>query len=75
MQKHKNKWLRFAIGLALVAGLFFTLAYAPPPPGVAGEVVRHNLEQDIDAYVLFYQELDKMPSLQRHLETIRHFDQ
>jgi len=58
------KWLRFGIGLFLLAGLIALLAAGPTP----GTVLRHNAEQEIQATALFYMDLDEMPELERRLE-------
>ena len=56
--------MRLAIGLvifSLLAG-FFMSGYSPP--GVAGEVLRHNQEHRIDASPLFYTEAERMSELE-----------
>jgi hypothetical protein len=58
------KWLRFGVGLLLLAGLIALVAVGPTP----GAVLRHNAEHDIQASALFYMDLDEMPSLEQRLE-------
>jgi len=59
-----SRWLRFVLGLillALFAG-FFISGYSPP--GVLGEVLRHNQANQIDASPLFYSEVEHMAQLE-----------
>jgi len=59
-----KRWGRFIIGLALLAlaVVFFSSGYTPP--GVCGEVLRHNQELSIDASPLFYSEVENMAELE-----------
>ena len=52
-------WLKFALGLAALLGFAWLLASGVTPPGAAGEVLRHNQAQGIDATALFYTELEE----------------
>ena len=60
-------WVRFFVGLAALAlcVAFFASGYSPP--GAAGEVLRHNQENDIDASPLFYSEVENMQELEAGL--------
>lgn len=63
MTKRKNSsglsaWLRFAVGLAMLLGLFGFLSQGYAPPGPAGDVIRHNLRNGIDATPIFYTEIE-----------------
>ena len=61
------RWLRFLVGIVLL-GLcvgFFASGYSPP--GVFGEVLRHNQQHDIDASPLFYTEVENMHELEEGL--------
>ena len=62
--KKLKRWLRFLSGLVLLLGVvfFFTMGYAPP--GILGEVIRHNQKHDIDASPLFYTEVENMSELE-----------
>ena len=51
-------WLRFTIGLILLLGFAYILSRGVSPPGVAGEVLRHNMRHGIDATPLFYTEIE-----------------
>ena len=61
------KWLRFGAGLLLLAGFIALLAAGPTP----GPVLKHNLDQEIQATALFYMDLDDMQNLERRLEVMR----
>ena len=56
---------RFVVGLAMLAAFagFFMSGYVPP--GIAGEVLRHNRANNIDASPLFYSEVEHMAELER----------
>jgi hypothetical protein len=64
-------WLRFFAGLVvfLAAVLFFSSGYSPP--GIFGEVLRHNQANDIDATPLFYTEVEHMPVLENGVRKLR----
>jgi hypothetical protein len=62
-----KRWTRFFVGLVLL-GLFVTFfASGYAPPGVFGEVLRHNQEHDIDASPLFYTDVENMHELEAGL--------
>ncbi len=63
-------WGKFTLGLALISGFYYILNTSQPPPGIAGEVLRHNLEQGIDANPLIYSDLDKMMELEEGLRNL-----
>ncbi len=66
-----KRWLRFFIGLTgltLFAG-FFVSGYTPP--GVFGEVLRHNRENNIDASPLLYSEVEHMARLEQGVRELR----
>ncbi len=63
--------IRFLIGLtaiALFAG-FFASGYTPP--GICGEVLRHNQDFDIDASPLLYSEVEHMTQLEEGVKKLR----
>jgi hypothetical protein len=66
-----KRWLRFFAGLAILAAaiLFFGSGYSPP--GIAGDVLRHNQECDIDASPLFYSEVENMAKLEKGIREMR----
>ncbi len=56
-------WLKLIIGagiLSLVAG-FFASGYTPP--GICGEVVRHNQKMKIDASPFFYGDVENFSEI------------
>ena len=57
------KWLRFGAGLLLLVAFIALLATGPTP----GAVLKHNLDQEIQATALFYMDLDRMPEIERRL--------
>lgn len=65
-----QRWLRFLIGLIglVLFGGFFASGYTPP--GVFGEVLRHNQACDIDASPLFYSEVENMAELEQGLRLL-----
>jgi hypothetical protein len=62
-----NRWLRLCIGLALLGALFGFLSAKPRPPGMAGAIIDHNLEHDIQATALFYMDLERMQEIEKRL--------
>ena len=61
----KARLIRFAAGLLMLVAFagFFMSGYTPP--GIAGEVLRHNQLMQIDASPLFYSEVEHMAELER----------
>jgi hypothetical protein len=66
-RRGKTRWLRFLIGLALLSLCIGFFASGYSPPGVLGEVLRHNQRHDIDASPLFYTEVENMSELEEGL--------
>ena len=62
-----GRWVRFLIGLAVLTLFVAFFASGYSPPGVLGEVLRHNQQHDIDASPLFYSEVENMPELEAAL--------
>ena len=52
-------------GVLVIAGLAVLLGSGATPPGVLGEVIRHNRANQIDATPLFYTEVENMQDLER----------
>ena len=67
--------LRFFAGLLLLALLVLFFASGYTPPGIAGEVLRHNQACDIDASPLFYTEVEHMHELEAGLAELRGRDE
>ena len=66
-----NRWIRFFIGLVLLWLSVAFFASGISPPGIAGEVLRHNKAHDIDASPLFYSEVENMQELEEGLAKLR----
>ena len=64
-------WFKFCLGLILVVGLMVVIVHLPVPEGFGGEVIRNNLENDIDASPLFYTEVDNIFEMSRDVEMMR----
>jgi hypothetical protein len=62
---------RFLIGLLILTGLtmFFFSGYTPP--GVFGEVLRHNQEHQIDASPFFYGDVENMHEYEEAVKKLR----
>ena len=60
------RWLRFGAGLLLLAAFIALLAAGPTP----GPVLKHNLDEEIQATALFYMDFDEMQNLELRLETL-----
>jgi hypothetical protein len=66
-----HRCLRFCVGLVLLillAGFFMSGA---TPPGICGEVLRHNQLYKIDASGMFYTEVERMPQLEEGVRKLR----
>jgi hypothetical protein len=66
-----KRWVRFIVGLLILAATvcFFSSGYSPP--GICGEVLRHNQAEDIDASPLFYTEVEQMPELEEGVRMMK----
>jgi hypothetical protein len=64
MNRTIGRWLKFIIGLCGLLLMFAFFASGYDPPGPLGEVLRHNMENDIDASPLFYSEVENMSQLE-----------
>lgn len=65
------RWGRFVVGVILLAFFagFFMSGYTPP--GIFGEVLRHNQAEGIDASPLLYSEVAHMAALERGVRLMR----
>jgi hypothetical protein len=63
--------LRFAAGVALLSLTVMLFASGYSPPGLCGEVLRHNQEHGIDASPLFYSDVENMGELEEGLAMLR----
>lgn len=66
-----ERWRRFAVGLVLLGSLVVFLASGYAPPGVCGEVLRHNQEANIDASPFFYGDVANMAEIEHGLQLLR----
>ena len=66
----KTRLVKLIVGLALLSALaaFFMSGYAPP--GLFGDVLRHNQAHQIDASPLFYSEVEHMAELEEGARAI-----
>jgi hypothetical protein len=55
----------------LLAGFYSVFASGYTPPGVAGEVLRHNRACDIDASPIWYMEVENMQEIEQAVQTMR----
>jgi hypothetical protein len=67
----KRDWLKFVSGLILLGGMIFFFASGYSPPGVCGEVLRHNQANEIDASPLIYSEVENMAELEAGVRELR----
>jgi len=55
----------------MLAAFYSIFASGYTPPGIAGEVLRHNRECEIDASPLWYMEVDNMHELEEGVRQMR----
>lgn len=56
-------WLKLFAGACLILLLAAVFGSGYTPPGVFGEVIRHNRQADIDASPFFYGDVENMADL------------
>ena len=61
-----GKWIEFFVGLGFLAAFIYFLMSEPVPLGFVGDVIRRNLDQDVQTTALFYTELDCMPDIEKN---------
>lgn len=64
-------WLKFSAGLVLFMIFFGFFASGYTPPGMFGEVLRHNQANNIDASPLLYMEVEHMSDLEDGVREMR----
>ena len=64
-------WLRFLFGIIALTLFFGFFASGYSPPGICGEVLRHNQAHDIDASPLLYSEVENMSELEEGVRQLR----
>ena len=62
---------RFLLGLVLLSTIIIFFASGLFPPGISGEVLRHNKANDIDASPLLYSEVENMAELEESVRILR----
>ena len=65
------RWIKFTGGVIILTGMiiFFSSGYAPP--GVFGEVLRHNQEYNIDASPFFFGDVENMAEYEDGVRLLR----
>ena len=63
--------LRLLLGLTILLSLFAFFASGLFPPGICGEVLRHNKQENIDASPLIYSEVENMRELEHAVRVMR----
>lgn len=71
MSKRFYDWLKFLGGLTILILMFVFFSSDYTPPGVFGEVLRHNRQNNIDASPLFYSEVENMSELEQGVAELR----
>ncbi|MFC1475645.1 hypothetical protein ACFLQW_01430 [Candidatus Zixiibacteriota bacterium] len=66
--RRPKSWGRLALGILGLAGVLFFFTSGVTPPGVCGDVVRHNRANTIDATPYFYSEVENIVELQAGLD-------
>ena len=56
-------WLKLFGGACVITGMAILFGSGLTPPGICGEVVRHNQQADIDASPFFYGDVDNILDL------------
>lgn len=66
-----RRLIKFCVGLVIFTGLvlFFSSGYTPP--GICGEVLRHNQEYNIDASPFFYGDVENMHEYEEGVKKLR----
>ncbi len=63
--------MKFLAGLLILAGMVLFFGSGITPPGICGEVLRHNQANNIDASPLLYSECDHMAELEAGVLRLR----
>lgn len=71
-RRFSGRIVLFLAGLFCLTCVIVFLATVQPPPGIAGDVLRNNLEHEIDATPLIYSEYDGMLTLEENLRRTKH---
>jgi hypothetical protein len=65
------KYIKFIIGLAALALFYGIFASGLNPPGITGEVLRHNRANNINASPLWYRDVEEINSYERDVLKMR----
>lgn len=66
-----RKWIRFFLGLICLLLFYGFFASGYSPPGIFGEVLRHNQDCEMDATAMFYTELERMSEYEEGILELR----
>ena len=58
-------FIKLCCGALMVLSLLLAVIYLPVPDGIVGEVIRNNLDKQIDASPLFYSEVDSIFEMEK----------
>jgi hypothetical protein len=71
LSKYKSNltgWIKFLVGLILLTLVILFFASGITPPGVCGEVLRHNQQNNIDASPIWYMGVEKMQQYEKAVQ-------
>ncbi len=63
------RWLQLVAGTLAILILFAAMAFLSPLPGKAGDIVRRNVNEDIDASHYVYTDVEGIFEMGRELES------
>lgn len=64
-------WLKLAGGILSLAVIVSVIASGYTPPGILGQVLRNNRQNDIDASPLLYSEVEQMARFEKDVREMR----
>jgi hypothetical protein len=70
MDSTGKRWLKFLAGILILGSFVWLLTTGYTPPGILGEVIRHNQANDIDASPFFYGDVENMTELEEGLKEL-----
>ncbi|MBU0520178.1 hypothetical protein KKA00_04960 [bacterium] len=63
-------WLKLGFGSLVIGSFVWLMTTGWTPPGILGETIRHNQENDIDASPFFYGDVENMTELEEGLQVV-----
>ncbi len=63
-------WMKLLLGMLALLCVVWFLSSGYTPPGIFGEVIRHNQANDIDASPFFYGDVENMTELEEGLKQL-----